>query len=56
MLRRGADLFLNEVAIYHSFVLRPLHRDACLSQYHYLFCSAPAACPQSKALSKTGQS
>lgn len=56
MLRRGADLFLNEVAIYYSVVLRPLHRDACLSECHYLFCPPPAAGPQSRALSKTGQS
>lgn len=56
MLRRGSNLFLNEVVIYYYFVLRPLHRDACLSECHYLFCPPPAACPQSKALSKTGQS
>lgn len=37
MLRRGSNLFLNEVVIYYYFVLRPLHRDACLSECHYLF-------------------
>lgn len=56
MLRRGSNLFLNEVVIYYYFVLRPLHRDACLSECHYLFCPPPAAGLQSRELSKTDQS